>query len=324
MIDPHIVKNFPDTPGVYFFIGANKKILYIGKATSLRNRVRSYFLPNVMETRGPLITKMVRDAVLLEFKATDSVLEAILLEAELIKKFQPPANSKEKDDKSWNYVVVTKEVFPRVLLVRGRMLLFAGDTIKGVNIKEVFGPFPQGGLLREALKIVRKIFPFHDTCVPIADHTLKKSRPCFNRQIGLCPGVCTGEISKEEYAKTIRNITLFFRGKKRTLVKLLKVEMAEYAKRREFEKAERVKRTIFSLDHIHDVALMKRGYADDATSVTKGFRIEAYDIAHLSGTFVVGVMAVIFDGQAKKSDYRKFRIRRKAGVDDTGALFEII
>src|SRR5574343_442634 len=117
------ISKLPDTPGVYMFLGSpkhgedgwrNKKVLYVGKATSLRDRVRSYFSGNIAETRGLLIEKMLREFVDIKFIKTDSVLEAIILEANLIKKYQPEANTKEKDNKSFNYVVITQEDFPRV------------------------------------------------------------------------------------------------------------------------------------------------------------------------------------------------------------------
>ena len=155
----------PDTPGIYIFRDSRKKILYIGKATSLRDRVRSYFTSDLLKTRSPLIATMVARASSITWTETSSVLEALILEASLIKKHQPPANTDEKDNKSFNYLVVTREGFPRILIVRGRIL---HDTSikKDFVVKTLFGPFPHGGQLRGALKIVRNIFPFRDTCVP--------------------------------------------------------------------------------------------------------------------------------------------------------------
>ena len=117
-----IAKKLPDTPGVYFFLGRRREILYIGKATSLKSRVRSYFAADLNETRGSFIANMVTEAVSIDFRKTDSVLEAIILEADLIKKFQPRFNTKEKDDKSFNCVSVTSEDFPRIIIVREKDL----------------------------------------------------------------------------------------------------------------------------------------------------------------------------------------------------------
>ena len=325
-----LTKKLPDCPGVYIFRGPKRAIFYIGKATSLRTRVVSYFRSDLISTRGPIILGMIESAQTVDFIETDSVLEALILEAHLIKKHQPPYNTKEKDNKSFNYVIVTKEDFPRVLTMRGRNL----ETRHPSEIKYSFGPFPQGSVLREALNIVRKIFPFRDRCLPATAHRStigaemrwqagkpESGKPCFNAQIGLCPGVCAGAISRLEYAKTIMRIKLFFEGKKKTLIVGLKKEMGIAAKGFKFEDAGRIKKMIFALNHIQDIALIK---ASASTILGEaGFRIEAYDVAHISGTSVVGVMVVVEDNEPKKSDYRKFKIRTSTN-DDNASLREIL
>ena len=303
--------NLPDGPGVYYF-KKGRNILYVGKATSLKDRVKSYFAKDILLTRGPKIEKMLLEADKVEFKETDSVLEALMLEAAEIKRLQPPANSRDKDDKSYNYVVFTKEDFPQILLVRGRELEHTE-----VTPRYVFGPFPHGGELREALKIIRRIFPYRDAKCKLT------GKPCFNAQIGLCPGPCAGRISKKEYGKTIRYIKLFFEAKKTDLIKTLEKEMKALAKAEKFEEAEKVKRQLFALDHIQDVALIKSDLEARTKNQEAGFRIEAYDVAHLSGKDVVGVMTVVEDGELSKSQYRKFKIRTDKN-DDVGNLKEII
>lgn len=309
-------KQLPDSPGVYKFLGKGKKLLYIGKATSLRDRVRSYFNSGILKTRGPLIEQMVGLAKFVEFIKTDSVLEAMILEVNLIKKHKPKFNTKEKDDKSFSYVVVTKEDFPRVLLVRGKELL--GSEASKWIIKYAFGPFPKASSLKQGLKIIRKIFPFRDKCKP--SQSGGSGKPCFNNQIGLCSGICAGLISKKDYGKIIQNLKLFFDGKKKSLVKKLEKEMKMLAKDRKFEKAGEIKKTIFALNHIQDVALV--GREEDRDSFKS--RIEGYDIAHISGTSMVGVMVVIENGMPNKSEYRKFKIKTVDGADDTKALKEVL
>ena len=152
--------NFPDAPGIYFFKDASGEILYIGRATSLKDRVKSYFSNDLIQTRGPLLVDMVTKATTIEYIQTDSVLEAIILESNEIKKYQPYFNTKEKDNKSYNFVVITDEEFPRVLIARARTLEQLSEEELGFKIKYQFGPYPQGSLLRDALKIIRKIFPF--------------------------------------------------------------------------------------------------------------------------------------------------------------------
>src|SRR6185437_10368056 len=236
-------KKLPDTPGVYFFLGKNNQVLYIGKATSLRDRVRSYFSSDLPATRGPIITRMVADAKKIEWREVDSVLEALLLEASLIKNYKPKANTDLKDDKSFNYVVVTKEDYPRVLVVRGKELA-QKNTFSRAHI---FGPFPHGMQLKEAMKIIRRIFSYRDEkCVPAEDQIKAGHAPkaCFNRHIGLCPGVCTGEISKTEYRKIVRRIVLLFRGKKKQLIAQLEREMQRAAKDEQFEVASQLRRQV--------------------------------------------------------------------------------
>ncbi len=305
--------NLPDTPGVYFF-KHGPKILYVGKATSLKERVKSYFSRDILLTRGPRILKMIAEAEKVEFIQTDSVLEALILEANEIKKHQPYYNAREKDDKSYNYVLVTKEDFPRIIIERGKNL-----STLDIKVWKTFGPFPHAGELREALKIVRRIFPFRDAKCKITD----KLRPCFNAQIGLCPGPCGGWISKEEYRKIIKNFTLFFEGKKEMLIKSLENEMKLLAKHEKFEEAEKVKRQLFSLDHIQDIALIKRDIESQQNKDGETFRIESYDIAHISGTNVVGVMTVVEDGEVNKSQYRKFKIKADKN-DDIKNLKEVL
>jgi excinuclease ABC subunit C len=317
-----IKKKMPDTPGVYYFLGPRKEVLYIGKATSLRDRVRSYFSNDLIVTRGPLLVEMLSLAKMVEYKATDSVLEALILEANLVRSHQPVYNTLLKDDKSFNYVVVTREDYPRVLVVRGKNLDLDFPEKKRL---QSFGPFPQGLQLREAMKLIRKIFPYRDTCTP-ADEMIamgKKPKSCFNHHIGLCPGVCTGEISKEEYRRLIRHITLLFQGKKKELIKTLEREMKRAAKEENFEEAARMRSQVFALNHIQDISLIKEEYRKP--KITLGItRIEAYDMAHLHGSANVGVMTVVEDGVAQKNDYRKFKIRSANPGDDVGALREVL
>ncbi|MBP6974413.1 MAG: hypothetical protein KBB54_00545 [Candidatus Pacebacteria bacterium] len=372
--------NLPDGPGVYFF---KKGIdtLYIGKATSLRDRVRSYLNDDLIQTRGRLLVDMVVQADTITYQETDSVLEAFILESELIKKYLPRYNTKEKDNKSFNYVVITREDFPRVLVVRGRNLEKANEKIKagatkqeqiaslGFEYTDVFGPFPFGAELREAMKLIRRIFPYRDKCEPYipkfvsnsgegleeastsalssdgskitnintgADATAK-GKPCFNRSIGLCPGVCTGEMSEEEYATQVSHIRNFFKGKKQAIVADLKKQMHGFAEVQKFEEANEVKKTLSALSHIHDISMIKKdaqfGHAGHVGHIGKhsnmsgsnfSIRAEAYDIAHMSGKDMVGVMVVMHDGDFVKDQYKKFNIREIKASNDTGALKQML
>lgn len=311
----------PDKPGVYFF-RKGKDILYIGKATSLRDRVKSYFGKDLISTRGPLLVDMVFQSDDLEYQQTDSVLEALILEANLIKKHQPKYNTKEKDNKSFNYVCITNEKIPKVLVVRGRSL-----DIK--KYKKVFGPFPNGLQLREAMKIIRRIFPYIDA------QSVKKDNREFYKQLGLSPEIT--DAPQKAYLKNIANLKLFFKGKKKKIIVNLKKEMMMYAKKKEFERANEIKKRIFALTHINDVALIKDDKAEGMFLINSPhpspllikergnlIRIEAYDIAHMSGKNMVGVMVVVKDMELEKSEYKKFIIRTQSGANDTGALEEVL
>ncbi len=310
-------KKLPDAPGVYFFLGAKKEILYIGKATSLRNRVRSYFAKDLREKRSELIEQMVERAKTVEVTETDSTLEALILETNLIRTHKPHYNTRSKDDKSYNHLIITNEAWPRVLVVRGKDLT---ERFTEKEIKYHFGPFPSGQLFREALKIVRKLFKYYDTDKPLGSERSKvvKGRIDFNRQIGLYPE----HGDKAAYQKTIRHLRLFFEGKKRQLIKELEKDMMAAAKQEAFEEAARIKKKIFALEHIQDVALIqddRKIYRDDRT-----VRIEAYDIAHLGGSDMVGVMTVVEGEEPKKSEYRKFKIQSLTGSNDPAALKEVL
>lgn len=309
--------NLPDSSGVYFFLGEKKEILYIGKATSLKNRIYSYFVLDINEKRSDLIKKMVFESKTVEFTVTESVIEALILESNLIRTHKPYYNTRSKDDKSYNHLVITNEIWPRVLIVRGKDLT---EKFSKNDIKYHFGPFTSGSLFKEALKIVRRLFKFYDTKIPVGKEKSKmaKGKIDFNRQIGLYPEI--GEF--ENYKKTIHQLKLFFQGKKHQIIKELEKEMYILAKKEKFEEANLVKRKIFALKHIEDTSLLKNEYRtyNDENKV----RIEAYDVSHHHGQDMVGVMTVIEGGEAIKNEYRKFKIKTLLSANDPAALKELL
>lgn len=344
--------NIPDIPGCYFFVKKlpretnqetpNYEILYIGKATSLRNRVKSYFAKDLIQTRGTHMVDMVFRADTVLWQQTDTVLEALILEAELIRKHKPYYNIKEKDDKSFLCVCITDEPFPLVLTVRKKDIDIKNKTCvvpkyynKKFSLKYIFGPFTSGPLLHDALRIIRRIFPYMDIV------SLKKNNQEFYKQIGLAPSVQqVGSRNilqykhdptehtlmanvRKEYAKNIQHIVLFFKGKKKEIIRLLERERHIYAKNLEFEKASIVQKKIFAINHINDIALIRRDEYDlpiEQNSV----RIEAYDVAHTSGTDMVGVMTVVEGHVAVPSEYKMFRIKTVVGSNDPASLHEIL
>ena len=322
--------SLPDSPGVYFFRekgkSTNKKegnILYIGKATSLQDRVRSYFSNDLIKTRGPAIVDMVTKSDTVTFEEADSVLEALILEANLIKKHKPKYNTKEKDDRSYYRVIITDEEYPRVLVVREKELKINKNQYK---ILDEFGPFPNAGQLIESLKIIQKIFPFFDTKKPVTEmKPIDIKRIGVKISIGLYPDIFDDfnfgqKISKKEYLNNIRNIRSFFEGNKNKILKDLEKKMKTYAKKQEFEKANNTKKQIFALNHINDIKLIK----DETKNIGRDFRIEEYDVAHLGGEASVGVMTVFENGVAVKNEYKKFILRDTEPGDDYGGLREIL
>lgn len=313
----------PENPGVYLFRDYRGRPLYIGRATSLNDRVRSYFSNDIIETRGPRIVDMVTKSKKITWQETDSVLEAIILESILIKRYQPHYNVDERDDKSSEYVVITDELWPRVFLVRARDFDQAlKDNTLEYSVKKYFGPYPHGGLIKQALKILRKIFPFKDK------KSFDPRHDAFYRAIGRSPKQDDTN-ARRRYMRTIENLILFFEGKKDQVRARIEKEMNILSLLLRFEEAGQSKKLLYALDHINDIALIKaQDSSKDLTNKfqstgSRQFRIEAYDIAHLSGTNVVGVMVVSLNGEFSSSQYRKFKISKQVN-DDIAGLKEIL
>ncbi len=323
--------NLPNTPGVYLF-KQGRKVLYVGKATSLRDRVWSYFDDDLIAMRGPRVVDMVTKADRVMFETAPTVLEALVREAVLIKKYLPKANVDGKDDKTFLYTVVTQEEIPRVLAVRGKVIDFKTKrTNDGQKLKALYGPFPSGAQLREGLRLIRRIFPFFDTPRPVGHKSKhQKANIEFNTQIQQYPRLPVGKqelFNIREYRRTIRHVMFFLSGRGKELRVILKREMYAAAKEERFEDAAKARRKLFALDHIQDVSLIR----DETRYPLKwpvghisGQRIEAYDTAHLSGTNAIGVMTVVVDGLPMKSEYRTFRIRGVKKNDDIASLKEIL
>jgi len=333
------LNKLPQAPGVYIFRGRAEKIIYIGKATSLRDRVRSYF-SGKPQTNRPIET-MIHEVVKIGHQKTDSVLEALILEANLIKKYLPKYNVKEKDDKSFSYFGITKEDFPRVLILRETELdsVIASrakqsrSTTSGLprrprrtprndneGYKKIFGPYTSKRQMEVALKIIRKIFPFHSVAQ-------KTEKGCLDFQMGRCPGPYAGAISKKDYNKNIRGIQMILEGKKKSLMQKLKKEMAEYAKQQKFEKAAEIRNKIFALQHIQDVALISKNddvETQNLTSLHNAIRIEAYDISSIGGQQAVGSMVVFENDKPNKKEYRKFKIKTVEGANDVAMMREVL
>src|SRR3989344_3855776 len=242
--------NLPDIPGVYLF-KQGRRVLYVGKATNLRDRVRSYFDDDLIATRGPRVVDIVTLADRIVHETTPTVLEALVREAALIKKYMPRGNVEGKDDKTFLYAVITNEAIPRVLILRGKDIDFktrrSGD---GLKLKALYGPFPSGAQLREGLRLIRRIFPFFDTPHPVGTKSKHQTAQIeFNTQIKQYPR----NFDATEYQRTIRHVMLFLGGRGKQLRKTLEKEMRAAARDERFEDAASIRRQLFALDHIQDV-----------------------------------------------------------------------
>ncbi len=304
-----ILKNLPEKPGVYLMKNAVGDLLYVGKAGSLKRRVSSYF----QKAHDARIEALVSEIADIKFEVTNSALEALVLEANYIKKFNPPFNVKEKDDKSFLFITFTKTKFPKPVIVRGKNR-DAGETY--------LGPFLNLNSIKDALKVLRKIFPY---CEKAGEaKKLPLSRPCFDYEIHLCPGACINEISTKDYKKNINHLKLFLSGRVKTLIKNLEKEMRAASGKLNFEAAEKVKRQIFSITHLQDVSFIKEDELLKTNLPKTGHRIEGYDISNISGQSAVGVMVVFYDNEPDKSSYRKFKIRTVKGPNDFHMLKEVL
>lgn len=321
-IDVEKRKELPTSPGVYFFCGKKGEILYIGKATNLRSRVAQYFSGH--DSRGERIMRMTSQAETLSYIPTETVLEAVIVEANSIKKFQPRYNIELRDDKSFSFIGITKETFPRCIFLREKDIfkketsktLFFSSRNNTLVFQKVYGPYTSRYQAEIVLKIVRKIFPFHSV-------TQKTEKGCLHYQIGLCPGPYNDTITRQEYKRNIQNIRYVLEGKKKRLLIKLEREMKQYAKEHEYEKATKRRDEIFALQHIQDIALLTKEKNTFSSEYSK-MRLECYDISHISGKNPVASMVVFEDGELRPQEYRKFSIQGVSGIDDVGMMREVL
>lgn len=255
-------ENLPNKPGVYIMKDKDEKIIYIGKAKNLIKRVQSYFRKNLDRPK----TKILMDHFnSLEYIVTNSEKEALILEANLIKKHKPTYNIRLKDDKRYPYVKITNEKFPRLLITRN-------ITKNG----SYYGPFTDVGSVKKTVKFLKSLFKIR-TC-------RNMDGPCLNSQIDLCYAPCDDEISKEEYNEIIDKIDLFFQGKYSVIVKNLKKEMMEAASEQNYEKAAVLRDQIQSIEEVMDKQFVE--LADDDLDQ------DVITISEDKDNFVIVVMAV--------------------------------
>ena len=299
------ISHLPKTTGVYAF-KKNKELVYIGKAINIRERVKNHNLDKVDR---------------IGFINTNSEIEALILEASLIKKYRPKQNIVWKDDKNYFYICITKEDFPRIFITHQ----IVRDSVSTI------GPFVDGRALKETLKILRKVFPYR-TCKKLP----KKS--CLWYQLYRCPAPCLfqsklakqiegGKTSvRKECQKNVKNLVKLLQGKKKQALNDLKREMKEKAKTQHFEKAAKIRNQIRALEktlaHTHVFEMFETEPQTDKKWPYK--RVEAYDISNIQGKQATGSMVVFINEKPDKSLYRKFKIKQTKGPNDTAMLKEVL
>lgn len=245
------LKKLPAEPGVYLMKNENDKIIYVGKAISLKNRVRQYFQSSKNHTSK--VKSMVKNIAKFEYIITDSELEALILECNLIKQYRPKYNVLLRDDKTYPYIKVTvNEDYPRVLKVR--------KVLK--DKAKYFGPYTNITAVNDTLEIIRNTYPIRTCNIDIEKAIANKVRPCLNKHIKKCIGPCTGEVSKEEYNKMIEELILFLSGKEERLIEILKEKMNKCAIDFNFEDAAIYRDKIRSLEDMVQKQKIDSGTSD--------------------------------------------------------------
>src|SRR5579872_5142495 len=325
------VKAFPTTPGVYLMKDAQGVVLYVGKAKNLRNRAGHYFTRAAAD--DPRTADLVKAIADIDFLPADSEVDALLLEARLVKDIQPRFNIELKDDKTFPYLQIRmREEFPRVEFTRS-------PRRRGVKL---YGPFTSAKSLRAALQVLQRIFKFRTCSLDInsEDSRWRWFRPCILHNIRQCTAPCNFRVTKEEYRKQIRALRLVLEGKKDRLIAEMEREMQEASAAMQFERAARLRDDVAALKALGQRGDVERDMQPEVFPIDPkrglaGLRkvlglaktprtIEGVDIAHLGGNETVASLVSFIDGLPFKPGYRRFRIRTVGGVDDFASIREVV
>jgi excinuclease ABC subunit C len=322
---------FPHSPGVYLFQDQAGRVLYIGKAADLRARVGSYFLAAAAADQRT--AHLVREAYDVDFVEAESEVDAVLMEARLVKDIQPKYNRELRDDKSFPYLqITTHEDYPRVEVTREPRTSGA----------KLYGPFANAGSLRGAVQALQKVFKFRNCSLDIEadDERWRWFRPCLLASINQCTAPCNLRISKEEYRKDIKRLRMFLEGNRQTLLAEMRQEMAEASANLKFELAARLRDEIQMLEGLRERGELDKHEQPEVFFVDpkKGLaglqkifklnerprNVEGVDIAHLGGNETVASLVQFLDGLPFKPGYRRYRMRDVEGVDDYASIREVV
>jgi len=313
------LKDLPKAPGVYFHKDATGEIIYVGKAAVLRNRVRQYFQKS--RTRDPKTDVLVSEIVDTDWMVVESEIEALFLEAEMIRRYMPRYNILLRDDKAMAYIRIDYDSeYPTVSTTRRPL----DDGAR------YFGPYPSLSSVRVALKLLRRVFPYATRRIP------GQKRATLHYHLGLDPGLEEGRTTLEEYRANLRRLMAYIEGKRVTIIRELEKDMKQAAKAQDFEQAARIRNQLMALERLSkQVVFSDKEFMDISkdhalNELVELFglekfpqRIEGYDISHMSGSDVVASMVVFTNGVSDKAEYRKFKTRRDVN-DDFGNMHETL
>ena len=310
------LKALPSLPGVYFHKNAAGEVIYVGKAAVLKNRVRQYFQKSEKDPKTEALVAEITDT---DWTVVDTEMDALFLESEMIKRYKPKWNILLRDDKTVSYVRIDmKSEIPYVSMTR---------TPEGDNAEYV-GPFYAKRTVADALRILRKVFPYY-----IKSYDGKKT---LDTDLGLTPGIEVGKSTPKEYKKNLRKLIRYLNGERKQLLKDIEQQMKEAAKAGDFEEAAKLRNQLFGLQDLRKkIVFSSKEFLDiSSDQALKQLqkllklekpprRIEGYDISHQSGMDVVGSMVVFINGASDRAEYRKFKLRKQQN-NDTESLREVL
>ncbi len=335
------LNNLPTVPGVYKYFDIEGRVIYVGKAKNLRNRVKSYFRIKFDEdTKTKALVENIHD---LEYIEVSTELEALILEEKLVKKFQPKYNILLKDDKSFLYIVLRNDpVKVGDSLINFPVVFSARKT--DLQSKDIyFGPYPRAEVAKYVLRTLRKIIPFRDCSKSKFRNYQKLGQPCLYGHIGLCQAPCNGKISKTDYLKDISKVKRFLDGRFKKIIDDVVLEMKDASKKEEFEKAAKLRDIIKKFEYltintskidsfVENPLLIEDIISKSLDNLLKYFpnlkeypeRIECYDISNLSGKEATASMTVALNGRLTNREYRRFKIKFKNTPDDFSMMQEVL
>jgi excinuclease ABC subunit C len=308
------IKDIPHLPGVYIMKDASGEVLYIGKAKDLSKRVSNYFQESTPKTARHI--QLLEKVKGLDYVITGSEEEALIYEANLVKEKKPKYNVELKDDKSFPLLkIILNEKFPRLIITRKKV----------DDGSRYFGPYTKARLLRNAVSILKNIFPLR-ICRKIP------SESCLAYHIGQCLGPCINKIDEKSYNEIVEQLILFLEGKKTRLIQELTDKMKEFADKKNFEQATVIRNRLSALLEVSDRKTADySSWGNIALKLKKILRlsklplkIEAFDVSNISGKEATGSMVYFNNGVPDKSNYRKFRIKNVKGIDDYAMMKEIV